>query len=153
MGGLADTKSIIERLGIGLFVAFEGEHLQSTVENCFYQPRPRYQTDIAGAQRQSQADATRRRTPPHVSRDILLQGVDGQPRVPRPCCRHWQDISSAAYTSDCSDLLAMGVDLAIHGHTHETYDRMVTNQKGYGPWGRGTTWDNAQFDPNFVIEI
>jgi predicted phosphodiesterase len=77
-----------------------------------------------------------------------------------------QDISSAAYTSDCSDLLAMGVDLAIHGHTHETYDRMVvagtrmvtgvrmvTNQKGYGPWGRGTTWDNAQFDPNFVIEI
>jgi hypothetical protein len=53
----------------------------------------------------------------------------------------------------------MGVEVAIHGHTHETYDRMVagvrlvTNQKGYGPWGRGTTWDNAQFDPNFVIEI
>jgi predicted phosphodiesterase len=70
-----------------------------------------------------------------------------------------QDISSTAYTSDCSDLLAMGVDVAIHGHTHETYDRMVTgvrmvtNQKGYGPWGLGTTWDNAQFDPNFIIEI
>jgi predicted phosphodiesterase len=70
-----------------------------------------------------------------------------------------QNISSAAYTSDCSDLLAMGVDVAIHGHTHDTYDRMVagvrmvTNQKGYGPWGRGTTWDNKDFVPNFVIEI
>jgi len=58
-------------------------------------------------------------------------------------------------------LLAMGVDLAIHGHTHETYDRMVagvgvrmvTNQKGYGPWAPNETWDNAQFDPHFVIEI
>ena len=72
-----------------------------------------------------------------------------------------REISSSAYTSDCSDLLAMGVDLAIHGHTHETYDRMVagvgvrmvTNQKGYGPWAPNETWDNAQFDPHFVIEI
>ena len=71
-----------------------------------------------------------------------------------------RDISSAAYTSDCGDLLALGVDVAIHGHTHETYDRMVagarlvTNQKGYGPWPPGeTTWDNADFDPHFVIEI
>ena len=71
-----------------------------------------------------------------------------------------RDISSAAYTSDCSDLLAMGVDVAIHGHTHETYDRMVggtrlvTNQKGYGPWPpREPTWDNPDFDPRLVIEI
>jgi predicted phosphodiesterase len=75
-----------------------------------------------------------------------------------------QDISSAAYTSDCSDLLALGVDVAIHGHTHETYDRMVpgvtgvgvrmvTNQKGYGPWSPNETWENKDFDPNFVIEI
>jgi predicted phosphodiesterase len=70
------------------------------------------------------------------------------------------DIASAAYTSDASDLMAMGVDAWIHGHTHETYDRMVggcrlvTNQKGYGPWPPGEmTWDNKDFDPNFVIEI
>jgi 3',5'-cyclic AMP phosphodiesterase CpdA len=71
-----------------------------------------------------------------------------------------RDISSAAYTSDCSDLMVMGVDAWIHGHTHETYDRkiagtrLVTNQKGYGPWRPAeTTWDNAKFDPHFVIDI
>jgi predicted phosphodiesterase len=71
-----------------------------------------------------------------------------------------EDITSAAYASDCSDLLAMGVDVWIHGHTHATYDRMVdgarlvTNQKGYGPWPPGErTWDNPDFDPNFVIDI
>ena len=71
-----------------------------------------------------------------------------------------RDISSAAYASDCSDLMALGVDAWIHGHTHETYDRMVagarlvTNQKGYGPWPPNElTWDNPDFDPRFVIEI
>jgi Icc-related predicted phosphoesterase len=71
-----------------------------------------------------------------------------------------EEITSAAYASDCSDLMAMGVDAWIHGHTHDTYDRLVagtrlvTNQKGYGPWGhREPTWDNPDFDPHFVIEI
>jgi predicted phosphodiesterase len=71
-----------------------------------------------------------------------------------------RDISSAAYTSDCSDLMAMGVDLWIYGHTHETRDiavggtRLVTNQKGYGPWApREPTWDNEKFDPFFTVEI
>lgn len=71
-----------------------------------------------------------------------------------------RDISSAAYTSDCSDLMAMGVDAWIYGHTHEHEDRMiggtrlVTNAKGYGPWMPAErTWDNADFDPHFVIEI
>jgi predicted phosphodiesterase len=70
------------------------------------------------------------------------------------------DISSAAYTSDCTDLMAMGVDAWIYGHTHETRDsmvgdtRLITNAKGYGPWlPREPTWDNKDFDPNFVIEI
>jgi Icc-related predicted phosphoesterase len=70
------------------------------------------------------------------------------------------DILSAAYASDCSDLMAMGVDAWVHGHTHETYDRivagtrLVTNQKGYGPWPpKELTWDNPKFDPHFVIEI
>jgi Icc-related predicted phosphoesterase len=77
-----------------------------------------------------------------------------------------EEITSAAYASDASDLMALGVDVWIHGHTHETYDRvvpydrvaagvrMVTNQKGYGPWApKEPTWDNRDFDPNFVIEI
>jgi predicted phosphodiesterase len=69
------------------------------------------------------------------------------------------DILSAAYTSDCSDLLE-NVDLWVYGHTHESRDfkvgrtRIVSNSKGYGPWlpqQRG--WDNISFDPNYVIEI
>jgi hypothetical protein len=51
-------------------------------------------------------------------------------------------------------------DLWIYGHTHESEDvtigltRIVSNAKGYGPWpGQQRTWDNASFDPNFVIEI
>jgi predicted phosphodiesterase len=71
-----------------------------------------------------------------------------------------RDISSAAYTSDCSDLMSMGVDLWVYGHTHETRDsvvggtRLVTNQKGYGPWlPREPTWDNEAFDPQLIVEI
>ena len=71
-----------------------------------------------------------------------------------------RDIASAAYTSDCSDLLNMGVDAWIYGHTHETENRLIgtarviTNAKGYGPWPpRELTWDNPQFDPRLVIEI
>jgi hypothetical protein len=70
------------------------------------------------------------------------------------------DISSAAYASDASDLMSLGVDTWIYGHTHETEDRLIgatrviTNAKGYGPWPpRELTWDNPDFNPNFVIEI
>ncbi len=109
------------------------------------------------------------------SRDFIARELRKEKTGPRVLVTHMgphpsairrgyeQDIASAAYTSDASDLLAMGVDVAIHGHTHETYDRMVagkrlvrlvTNQKGYGPWPPNElTWDNASFDPNFVIEI
>jgi len=32
--------------------------------------------------------------------------------------------------------------------------RLISNAKGYGPWPPGEmTWDNPDFDPNFVIEI
>jgi hypothetical protein len=31
--------------------------------------------------------------------------------------------------------------------------RLVSNAKGYGPWRVGETWDNPNFDINFVIEI
>ena len=71
-----------------------------------------------------------------------------------------RDISSAAYTSDCSELLSMGADVWVYGHTHETENRLIgtarviTNAKGYGPWPpMEPTWDNPQFDPRLVIEI
>lgn len=68
------------------------------------------------------------------------------------------DILSAAYTSDCTDLLGQA-ELWIYGHTHESRDftvgrtRVVSNSKGYGPWKSDQTWDNPCFDPNYVIEI
>jgi Icc-related predicted phosphoesterase len=72
-----------------------------------------------------------------------------------------RDISSAAYTSDLSALIAEGApELWIYGHTHESRDftvgatRIVTNSKGYGPWlPDQKTWDNHDFDRNFIIEI
>jgi predicted phosphodiesterase len=121
---------------------------------------------------------TRRLRPLHTlqkhkeSRDFIARELRKPKTGPRVVVTHHgphpsavrrgfeRDITSAAYTSDASDLMAMGVDAWIHGHTHETYDRLVggtrlvTNQKGYGPWPPGeTTWDNAGFDVNFVIEI
>lgn len=68
------------------------------------------------------------------------------------------DIISAAYTSDRTDLLT-GVDLWIYGHLHETRDftvgntRIVSNSKGYGPWYPGQTSDNPRFEPHFVVTI
>jgi Icc-related predicted phosphoesterase len=107
------------------------------------------------------------------SRDFIARELRKEKTGPRVVVTHMaphpdavrggfeRDISSAAYASDCSDLMALGVDAWIHGHTHETYDRMVaggvrlvTNQKGYGPWPPNElTWDNPDFDPRFVIEV
>jgi Icc-related predicted phosphoesterase len=71
-----------------------------------------------------------------------------------------RDISSVAYTSDLSMLIAESAPaLWIYGHTHESRDftvgatRIVTNSKGYGPWRSGETWDNPDFDPTLTIEI
>ena len=101
---------------------------------------------------------------PKVGTRVVVTHMAPHPSAIRPAFD--EEITSAAYASDASDLMAMGVDAWIHGHTHETYDRMVaydrvaagvrmvTNQKGYGPFPpTEPTWDNPDFDPNFVIEI
>ena len=81
-----------------------------------------------------------------------------------------QEILTAAYRSDLTSLMwpapieggrhpLRPADLWIYGHTHESEDvtmatRVVSNAKGYGPWlPQHRAWDNAHFDPNFVIEI
>jgi predicted phosphodiesterase len=78
---------------------------------------------------------------------------------------HEDDPISVAYYSRAA---IEGADLWIYGHSHETRDfmvgqgmgtsmgntaRVVSNGKGYGPWGHGTTWENKDFDPHFVVEI
>jgi predicted phosphodiesterase len=82
-----------------------------------------------------------------------------------------EEILTAAYRSDLTSLMwpapveggrhsLRPADLWIYGHTHESEDvtigctRVVSNAKGYGPWlPRHRAWDNARFDPNFVIDI
>jgi Icc-related predicted phosphoesterase len=71
-----------------------------------------------------------------------------------------RDIVSAAYASDLTDLIVSGApELWVYGHSHEARQdvvgstRLVTNAKGYGPWHKGETWDNADFDPTLTIEI
>ena len=81
--------------------------------------------------------------------------------VPEAARRGFEnDIGSAAYASDLRPLIEESApELWIYGHTHESRDfvvgstRIVSNAKGYGPWTAGETWDNASFNPNFVIEI
>jgi predicted phosphodiesterase len=69
---------------------------------------------------------------------------------------HEREEISAAYASHAD---IAGADLWVYGHTHESRDfeiggtRIVSNPKGYGPWFRHETWENANFDPIFVIEI
>lgn len=48
--------------------------------------------------------------------------------------------------------MAMDVDVWIHGHTHETYERRVAGTRLVtNPAEK--TWDNAKFDPHFVVEL
>ena len=95
---------------------------------------------------------------PKVGRRVVVTHMGPHPDAIRRGFE--RDIVSAAYTSDATDLMAMGVDVWIYGHTHETRDsmvgntRLITNGKGYGPWPpKELTWDNKDFDPTFVIEI
>jgi predicted phosphodiesterase len=67
------------------------------------------------------------------------------------------DPLSACYSSRAA---IDGADLWVYGHTHETRTFMagetlvVSNAKGRGPWLPGeTSWENKNFDQNFVVEI
>ncbi|UFW48184.1 MULTISPECIES: metallophosphoesterase [Bradyrhizobium] len=92
-------------------------------------------------------------------RHVVVTHMGPVPEATRRGCE--RDISSAAYTSDLRGVIREGApELWAFGHTHESRDfevrstRMVSNAKGYGPWpGQQATWDNPNFDPNFVIEI
>lgn len=66
------------------------------------------------------------------------------------------DPVSAAFASNLDDLVAKA-DLWIHGHTHTSFDyqidrcRVISNPLGYMTRGGGA--ENANFDPDFVIEL
>ena len=67
---------------------------------------------------------------------------------------------TAAFASDCDDLLALGADLWVHGHTHDSSDytadktRVVCNPRGYpSRYGSLTESENKCFKPDLVVEI
>jgi predicted MPP superfamily phosphohydrolase len=69
---------------------------------------------------------------------------------------HEHDLISAAYSSNAG---IEGADLWLYGHTHESRNffsgttRVVSNSKGYGPWNKGETWENQDFNEQLIIEI
>jgi predicted phosphodiesterase len=70
------------------------------------------------------------------------------------------DALTAAFASDCDDLLALGADLWVHGHTHDSADyivgktRVVCNPRGYPRWhGHVFKGENERFKGDFVVEI
>lgn len=70
-----------------------------------------------------------------------------------------QDVLAPAYASRCPEVFALGLDAAISGHTHVSFDltvdgvRLIANGKGYGPWDATSRWENMDFDPYFTFDI
>lgn len=70
--------------------------------------------------------------------------------------KFWFSPLSVAFASNCEELLALGADLWIHGHTHESCDytfsktRIICNPCGYNHGGQP---ENPTFDPGLCIEI
>lgn len=78
------------------------------------------------------------------------------------------DPATVAFASRCDDLLALGADLWVHGHTHDSFDyragttRVICNPRGYQTRARdgyrtrfrhGGEIENQVFDPALVISI
>ena len=134
---------------------FMNDYRKIRVGRYVYRLRPSHTLQRHGQSREFIASELRK---PKVGPRVVVTHMAPHPSAIRPAFD--EEITSAAYASDSSDLMAMGLDAWIHGHTHETYDRLVagtrlvTNAKGYGPWlPKEPTWDNPGFDPRFVIEI
>jgi predicted phosphodiesterase len=136
---------------------FMNDYRKIRVGRYVYRLRPSHTLQRHQQSREFIANELRK---PKVGRRVVVTHMAPHPSAIRPAFD--EEITSAAYASDASDLLALGVDAWIYGHTHDTRDemigignaRLVTNGKGYGPWPPGeTTWDNKDFDPRFVIEI
>lgn len=78
------------------------------------------------------------------------------------------DPVTVAFASRCDDLLALGADLWVHGHTHDSFDyragttRVICNPRGYQMLARsgyrtrfrhGGDIENQAFDPALVVPI
>lgn len=70
--------------------------------------------------------------------------------------RYRHDLLSPCFASNCDDLLKLGADVWVHGHTHDSFDykagptRVICNPRGYPLRG---TIENRDFDPSLVVEV
>jgi predicted phosphodiesterase len=73
--------------------------------------------------------------------------------------RFKEDPLTPAFASSCDDLLDLGADLWVHGHTHDSADymagktRIICNPRGYSAWSGGANIENRRFDPGLVITV
>jgi predicted phosphodiesterase len=74
--------------------------------------------------------------------------------------RYKIDALTPAFTSDCTELLELGADLWVHGHTHDSCDyiyggtRVICNPRGYpNPGGSTLQFENSFFDPLKIVEL
>lgn len=81
------------------------------------------------------------------------------PSLRSVAARYLQDGLTPAFSSDCDDLLELGADLWVHGHTHDSFDyiagktHVVCNPRGY-PVSKGSCgFENRKFNPQLVIRI
>jgi Icc-related predicted phosphoesterase len=88
---------------------------------------------------------------PHAGPSVVVTHHCPHPESVHDRWKH--DLLTAAFVSDCSDVIEAGnPDLWIHGHTHDSFDyvvgdtRIVCNPRGYGR-------ENNGFDPAKVVEI
>jgi predicted phosphodiesterase len=82
------------------------------------------------------------------------------PSLRSVAARFRNDPLTAAFASDCDDLLALGADLWVHGHTHDSADyvagkaRVVCNPRGYpARFGNLIDGENERFKADLVVEI
>lgn len=75
-----------------------------------------------------------------------------------PGLRH--DLLAAAYSSRLLGLVEeLRPDCWLSGHIHRTgtkvagRTRLIANAKGYGPFERGGSWQNREFDPRFTFTV
>lgn len=114
--------------------------------------------ETAAWHRESRAYIERQLRTPFPGRTVVVTHHLPSLRSVPP--RFQSDPLSPAYASRCDDLLELGADLWIHGHTHDSCDyqadntRVVCNPRGYETnFGRGRAMENPKFQPGLVVRV
>lgn len=119
--------------------------------------RPLYPSDTFVWHKQSRTfiEGELRTERPHKTVVVTHHAPSPQSVAPK----YQQDGLTPAFVSDCTDLLELGADLWVHGHTHDSFDylvgktRVVCNPRGYPVSVGHCGFENPAFDPRFTVDI